>query len=131
MIHVTLFFQENVLYFYNRTFWAMCSVPNMALCCYSLTSCSHSTLLRYFQNVFELVLFAQIITGVTFVFTFHMHCISIVSNLHYRILSNPFLITFLPPEIATCINILHTNKTAAYSHEPAPSCKQYLQRKNL
>ena len=35
-------------------------------------------LLTYFLNVFEIVPVAPIITGITFVFTFHMHCISIV-----------------------------------------------------
>jgi len=79
---------------------------------------------------FELVPLTPIIIGVTFAFTFHMHSFSFVSNLHYRTLSNPFLITFLSPEIATYINILSTNKTAAYSHEPAPCCTQHLQWKS-
>jgi hypothetical protein len=35
-------------------------------------------LLRYLLNDFEMVPVAPIITGVIFVFTFHMHCISIV-----------------------------------------------------
>ena len=81
------------------------------------------------MNDFELVPVTPVITGVTFAFTFHMHFISIVRNLHYRILSNPFLITFLSPEIATSINILSTNKTAAYSRELSPCCKQHLQQK--
>ena len=81
------------------------------------------------MNDFELVPVIPVITGVTFAFTFHMHCISIVRNLHYRILSNSFLISFLSPEIATSINILSTNKAAVYSLEPPPCCKQYLQQK--
>jgi len=32
-------------------------------------------LLTYFLNVFEIVPVAPIITGITFVFTFHMRCI--------------------------------------------------------
>jgi hypothetical protein len=39
-------------------------------------------LLRYFVNDFEKVPVAPIITGITFVFTFHMRCISIVSSLY-------------------------------------------------
>jgi hypothetical protein len=78
------------------------------------------------MNDFEVVSITPVITGVTFAFTFHMHCIPIVRNLHYRILSNPFQITFLSPEITTSINILSTNKIAAYSHEPSSCCKQYL-----
>jgi len=98
-------------------------VPNIAVCCSSLISCFPSMLLRYFLNDFELVPVAPIISGVTFAFTFHIHSFFIVRNLHYRILSNPFLTTFLSPEIATSINILSTNKTAAYTHESSPCCK--------
>ena len=47
---------------------------------------------------------APIITGITFVFTFHMRCISIVRSLYFRIFSASFLNTFLSPEIATSIN---------------------------
>jgi hypothetical protein len=84
-------------------------------------------LLKYFLNDFKLVPVSTIITGDTLVFTFNMHSISTIRNLHYRNLSNPFSITFLSPKIATSINILSTNKAAAYSHEPSPCCKQYLQ----
>ena len=35
-------------------------------------------LLTYFLNDFEIVPVARIITGFTFVFTFHMRCISVV-----------------------------------------------------
>ena len=70
-------------------------------------------LLGYFQNDFELVPVVSISTGVTFDFTFHMHCVSTVRNLHYRILSTPFLITFLSPEIAKNVNILPTKNRAA------------------
>jgi hypothetical protein len=49
--------------------------------------------------------YMPIITGITFVFTFHMHCIYIVWSLYFRIFSASFLITFLSPGIATSINI--------------------------
>jgi hypothetical protein len=42
-------------------------------------------LLTYFLNDFEMVPVAPIITGITFVFTFHMRCISIVRSLYFRI----------------------------------------------
>ena len=83
----------------------MCAVPNMAVFCSSLTSWFPGMSLTYFLNVFEIVLVASVITGITFVFTFHMRCISIVSSLYFRIFSASFLITFLSPEIATSINI--------------------------
>ena len=40
MIHVKLFPMLNILYFYNSTFRIMCAVPNMAVFCSSLVSCS-------------------------------------------------------------------------------------------
>ena len=39
----------------------MCAVPNMAVCCSSLTSCFPGILLMYFLNDFEIVLVAPII----------------------------------------------------------------------
>ena len=84
----------------------MCAVPSMAVFCGSLTSCFPGMLLTYFLNVFEIVPVAPVITGITYVFTFHMRCISIVRSLYFRIFSASFLITFLSPEIATYINIL-------------------------
>ena len=65
------------------------------LFCSSLTSCFPGMLLTYFLNDFETVPVAPIITGITFVFTFHMRCISIVRSLCFRIFSASFLITFL------------------------------------
>ena len=63
-------------------------------------------LLTYFLNDFEIVPVTTIINGITFVFTFHMRCISIVRSLYFRIFSAYFLITFLSPEIATFIIII-------------------------
>jgi hypothetical protein len=51
-------------------------------------------LFTYFLNDFEMVPVAPIITGITFVYTFHMRCISIVRSLYFRIFS-AFLITFI------------------------------------
>ena len=52
-------------------------------------------LLTYFLNDFEIVPVAPIITGITFVFTFHVRCISIVRYLYFRIFSASFLIKFI------------------------------------
>ena len=52
----------------------------------SFTSCFPGMLLTYFLNDFEIVPLAPIITGITFVFTFHMHCISIVRSLYFIII---------------------------------------------
>jgi len=57
----------------------MCAVPNMVVFCSSLTSCFPSMLLTYFLKDFQNVPVAPIITGITFVFTFHMRSISIES----------------------------------------------------
>ena len=105
MVFISLVSVLNLLYLYSSTFRSMCAVPNMAVFCSSLTSCFLGMLLTYFLNYFEIVPVAPIITGITFVFTFHMHCISTVRPLYFRIFSASFLITFLSPEIATSINI--------------------------
>ena len=77
----------------------------MAVFCNSLTSCFPAMLLTYFLNDFEIVPVAPIITGITFVFTFHMRYTSILRSLYFRNFSVSLLITFLSPEIATFINI--------------------------
>ena len=61
----------------------MCAVPNMAAFWSSLTSFFPGMLLTYFLNDFEIVLVAAIITGITFVFTFHKRCISIYYYYYY------------------------------------------------
>jgi hypothetical protein len=38
---------------------------------------------------------ASIITGVTFVFTFHMRCVSVMRSFYFRIFLAYFYITFL------------------------------------
>jgi len=104
MVHISLVPALTPLYLYVSTFRSMCAVPSMAVFCSSLTSRFPGLLLTYFLNDFEMVLVSPIITGITFVFTFHMRCISIVRSLYFRIFS-AFLIIFLSPEIATSINI--------------------------
>ena len=105
MVLIPLVSVLNLLYFYISTFRSMCAVPNMVVSSSSLTSCCPGMLLTYFLNDYERVLVAPIITGITFVFTFHMCCISIVGSLYFRIFSSSFLITFQSSEIATSINI--------------------------
>ena len=73
----------------------------MAVFCNSLILCSPGMLLKYFLNDAEIVPVALIITGITFVFTFHMCCIYIVGSLYIRIFSASFFITFLSPEITS------------------------------
>jgi len=43
-------------------------------------------LLTYFLNDYDIVPVAPIITGITFVFTFHMRCISVVRSLYFVII---------------------------------------------
>jgi len=105
MVLISLVSVLNLLYFYISTFHSMCAVPNMAVCCSSLTSCFPGMLLTYFLNDIEIVPVAPTITGITFVFTFHMCCIYIVRSLYFKFFSASFLITFPSPEIATSINI--------------------------
>ena len=105
MVLISLVSALNLLYFYIGTFRSMCAVPNMVVSCISLTSCFPGILFTYFLNDFEIVPVAPIITGITFVFTSHMRCISIVRSLYFRIFSASFLITFMSREIATSVNI--------------------------
>ena len=94
-----------LLFFYVSTFRSMCAVPNMAVFCSSLMSWFPGMSLTYFLNDLEMVPVAPIITGIALAFTFHMHCISIVRSLYFKIFLASFLITFLSPEIATSINM--------------------------
>jgi len=78
MVLTSLVSVFNLLYFHISTFRSMCAVPNMAVFWSSLTSWFPGMLLTYFLNDFEIVPVAPIITGIAFVFTFHMRRISIV-----------------------------------------------------
>ena len=89
MLLISLVSVLNLLCFYISTFQSMCAVPNMDVFCSSLTSWFPGMLLTYFLNVFEIAPVAPIITGITFVFTFHMRCISIVRSLDLLSSSSP------------------------------------------
>ena len=106
MVLISLVPVLNLLYFYIRTFRSKCAVPNMAVFCSSLTSCFPGMMFTYFLSDTEIVPVAPVITGITFVFTFHMRCISIVRSLYFRVFSASFLITFLSPEGARSIIII-------------------------
>jgi len=105
MVLISLVPVLNLLCFHISTFRSVCAVPNMAVFCSSFTSCFPGMLLTYFLNDSEIVPVAPIITGITFVFTFHMRCVSVVRSSYFRIFSASILITFLSPQIATSINI--------------------------
>ena len=90
VVLITLVSVSNLLYFYISTFRSMCAVPNMAVFCSSLTPWFPGMLLTCFLNDFEIVPVAPIITGITFVFAFHMRCISIVRSVYFRIFSAAF-----------------------------------------
>ena len=95
MVLISLLSMLNLLYFYSSTFRSMCAVPNMAIFCSSLTSWFPGMLLTYFLNDCEIVPVVPIITGNTFVFTFHVRCISIVRSLYFRIFSAYFIINII------------------------------------
>ena len=81
------------LYFYISTSRSLCAVPNMAVFCSTLISCFPLMFLRNCLSDFEMVPVALIFTHITFVFTFHIWCISVVRFLYFRIFSVSFLIT--------------------------------------
>ena len=68
----------NVLYFCMKTFRSMCSVTSIAVFCSYLMSRFQGMLFRNSLNDTALVPVAPIITGITFVFTFHRRCASFV-----------------------------------------------------
>jgi hypothetical protein len=105
MVPLSLVPSSALLCFYISTFRSMCAVPNMAVFCSSRTSWFPGMLLTCFLNDFEMVPVAPIITCITFAFTFHMRCISIVRSLYFKIFWASFLIIFLSPGIAMSINM--------------------------
>ena len=88
MVLILLIAVLNLLYFYISTFRSTCAVPNTTVFCSSLNSCFPGMLLTYFLNDFEIVV--PIITGITFIFTFHMCCVSILRSLYIRNFSASF-----------------------------------------
>ena len=95
MVLISLVSVLNLFYFYISTFRSMCAVPNMVVFCSSLTSCFPGMLFTYFLYDFEIVPVAPIITGITFVFTFHIRCISIARSLYFKIFSALLLLLLL------------------------------------
>jgi hypothetical protein len=87
MVLISLVSVLNLLYFYITTFRSMCAVPNVAVFWSSLTSCIPCVFFTYFLNDYEIAPVSPIITGITFVFTFHMRGISILRSLYFRIFS--------------------------------------------
>jgi len=81
MVHVKLLPMLNVLYFYISAFLSTCAVPSIAVFCSSLISCF--PLHMNFLNDFKMVSFARIINGVTFIFTCHTRCTSILRSSYY------------------------------------------------
>jgi hypothetical protein len=81
----------------------VCAALSKTLFCISLASCYPGTLLRYLMNDGEMVSLVHIITGITFVFTFPIHCIYVVRSLYFKILSS-FLIMFITPEVSLLTN---------------------------
>ena len=79
-------------------------------------------LIMYFLNVFEIVPVARIITGITFVFTFHMRCISIVRSLYFRIFSASFFIIIIISIIIKAICGLQRAKVVPSRVYRYPQC---------
>jgi hypothetical protein len=78
VLHVMLFPMFNILYFYISTFRCKFAAPSMAVFFSTLTSCFLGRLLKDCLNDSEKVPVAPIITGITDVCKFHIHCIYIL-----------------------------------------------------
>lgn len=85
LVSVMLFPMINVLYFDINTFRSVCTVPSMAVFCSSFMSWFPGMVLRYFVDDFETVQVSPIIIGITFVFTIHKQCFSIVRSPYFEI----------------------------------------------
>ena len=83
MVLISLFSVLNVLYFYTSTFRSVCTVPNMAVFCSSLTSWFPGMLLTYFLNNFEIVPVAPIIY---FIYYYNSIWMSLVTGLFCLVL---------------------------------------------
>jgi len=57
------------------------AVPNMTVSCSSPMSCFPGIMIGYILNDFGMVPLSPVITGITFVFTFHMRFVCIVRSL--------------------------------------------------
>ena len=64
---------------YDSTSRRKCAVLNMAVSCSSLTLCFPGMFAQEILTDFRMIPVAPIITGNTFVFTFHMRCTSVVT----------------------------------------------------
>jgi hypothetical protein len=80
VVCVMLFPMINVLYLDINTFRSMCTVPSMAVFSISILSWFPGMVLRYFVDDFETVQVSPFVIGITFVFTIHVQCISIVRS---------------------------------------------------
>ena len=69
---------------------------------HAVISCFPGVLLRYYLSDFKMVPLARVFTGITFVVTLHMRCISVVFP-SFQI-SSPFSLSRLSPYIALSIN---------------------------
>lgn len=91
----------NVLCFYISTFWSMCALFSIVPLFHAFLVCGWGIIwmiLRWFQ-------LCQLLMGITFFLMFHIHCVTFVRSLCFRIILASFLITFLSPEIAVSISI--------------------------
>ena len=71
VVYAILFPKVNVLYFHVSTFRSTRAVPNMAVVCNSLPLSFPGMFLKYLLKYYGMVLSAPVITGITFLFTFH------------------------------------------------------------
>ena len=75
VLHAVLFHTWNMFCSFTLV---LSEVPNMAVFCSALILCFFRMMLRYCLSDFEMVPFASIISGITFIFTFYICCISVV-----------------------------------------------------
>jgi len=90
--------------FHISTFRSLCAVPSMAVLCSSLMSWFPGMQFRYFLSDFFNFSIFPYYSGITFVYTSHIHCIYAAVYLYLKIFTASFFNTFLYPGTAASIN---------------------------
>jgi hypothetical protein len=86
LVHVMLFPTINLLYLYFSTFRSMCAVTSIAFFLYFLDFVLSRYMVHVFSELFPVSLNVNVII---FVVTFHIHRISLVRSLCFKILLAP------------------------------------------
>ena len=104
VLHVMLFRSWNLFCTFTTALPAVCVQCTIWLFLQFINVVLSRYVVQVLSDCFEMVPAVPVVTGITFVFTFHTRWISVMRSLHFEIFTASFLITFLSPGIATSID---------------------------